>query len=423
MSNHFLRKLQLESFLSFGPDSGPVDLLPLNILIGPNGSGKSNFIEAIELLHASPTDISDAIRVGGTAAEWLWKGGERMRLLGGTAGETQSASILRPSQPAKIEAVLGSRENLPELRYRLAFTESRTRLEIVDEVVENANPHQPGARDVFFYYRYQNGHPVINVKETVQGESDQRKYVRRQLRRESLDPQQSVLSQRKDPDLYPEITRISEQFKAIQIFREWSFGRGAALRLAQPATLPGDNLLPNLINLGLVLNDLEQHQDSWLRFVELMRRFLPRFSRITTRILGGSVQIHLFESDFKTPIPATRLSDGTLRFLVLLAILLRSRNTSLICIEEPELGLHPDALSILAELLVEASIHTQILITTHSDILVSALSAHAESVLVCEHGTTGTELRRLESERLSEWLKRYSLGELWLKGELGGVRW
>jgi predicted ATPase len=66
MSNRFLQTLNLTDFLSFGPKTAEIDLCPLNVLIGPNGSGKSNFIEAVELLHAAPRNISSAIRPGGT---------------------------------------------------------------------------------------------------------------------------------------------------------------------------------------------------------------------------------------------------------------------------------------------------------------------------------------------------------------------
>ena len=396
----FLRSLKLTNFLSFGPDSHDIELTPLNVIIGPNASGKSNFIEALELIHATPTDISDAIRIGGTAGEWLWKGA-------------------LPPKPAVIETRICSNGATPELRYRLSFTEANSRLEIVDEVLETSLPIKPGALDVFFYYRYQNGHPVINVKQTVKDEETKREYVQRQLKRESLNPEQSVFSQRKDPEIYPELTRVAEQFGHIQIFREWGFGRSAALRLAQPANLPSDVLLPTIVNLGLVLNDLE-HQDSWPRFLEYMQRFLPRFKRLTTKVQGGSVQIYLHEDGLKTPIPATRLSDGTIRFLALLAVLLHPKKAPLLCIEEPELGLHPDALAIIAELLVEAKGTTQVIVTTHSDVLVSALTEEAESVLVSDYVGGGTEFRRLEAKKLECWLEQYRLGEIWRMGKLGG---
>jgi predicted ATPase len=114
------------------------------------------------------------------------------------------------------------------------------------------------------------------------------------------------------------------------------------------------------------------------------------------------------------------LSDGTIRFITLLAILLRPGVAPLICLEEPELGLHPDALTLIAKLLVEASEQTQIIVTTQSDILVSALSEHAESVVVCENLGGASRFRRLESDKLRFWMDKYKLGEIWRIGELGG---
>jgi predicted ATPase len=404
MSNQFLQKLHLKSFLSFGPDSAPAELTPLNVLIGPNAVGKSNFIEAIELLRAAPTDFSEQIRLGGSAGEWLWKGAT-------------------PPKPASIEAQLSPSGGLTpgRLRYLIAFAETRNRLEIVDEVLEETSRRKPDDDDVFFYYRFRGGHPVMYVREAGPDGSIRRP-VERRLRRESLDPQQSVLSQRKDPDAYPELTRLAEQLKLVRIFREWSFGRTAPLRRAQPADLPSDSLLPTSINLGLVLNGLE-HKDCWSHLEELMRRFLPRFKRVSTKIQGNAVQIYLHEEGLSTPVPATRLSDGTLRFLALLAILVDAESVPLICIEEPELGLHPDALAVIAELLVEAKSKTQIVVTTHSDVLVSALTEEADSVLVCDYLGNGTEFRRLEPARLKHWLEQYRLGEIWRLGKLGGNLW
>jgi predicted ATPase len=74
-------------------------------------------------------------------------------------------------------------------------------------------------------------------------------------------------------------------------------------------------------------------------------------------------------------------------------------------------------------LLRAASKRTQLFITTHSDALVDALTDSAEAIVVCEPGDNGTQLKRLEPDKLKDWLKRYSLGELWMKGEIGGARW
>ena len=128
----------------------------------------------------------------------------------------------------------------------------------------------------------------------------------------------------------------------------------------------------------------------------------------------------MHEDGLKTPIPATRLSDGTIRFLALLAVLLHPKQAPLLCIEEPELGLHPDALAIIAELLVEAKTRTQLIVTTHSDVLVSGLTEEADSILVSEHLAGGTEFRRQDPGKLEKWLQKYRLGEIWRMGRLGG---
>jgi len=139
------------------------------------------------------------------------------------------------------------------------------------------------------------------------------------------------------------------------------------------------------------------------------------------QIEGGRVQVFFHEG--RCVVPATRLSDGTLRYLCLLAILCHPEPPPLICLEEPELGLHPDVLLTVAELLVEASERCQLIVTTHSDVLVDAMTDRPESVLVCEKHNGETALQRLSAEQLKPWLEKYRLGELWARGDLGGTRW
>ena len=139
------------------------------------------------------------------------------------------------------------------------------------------------------------------------------------------------------------------------------------------------------------------------------------------QVEAGSVQVFLREGN--GPDSATRLSDGTLRYLCLLAILCNPALPNLVCIEEPELGLHPDILPSLADLLREASERCQLIVTTHSDTLVDALTETPESIVICEKENGQTKLKRLEKDELSHWLEKYRLGELWTSGELGGTRW
>ncbi len=152
-----------------------------------------------------------------------------------------------------------------------------------------------------------------------------------------------------------------------------------------------------------------------------MRKLYHGIVDVNVHIEAGSVQVFLQEGDIT--IPATRLSDGTLRYLALLAILCDPTPPPLVCLEEPELGLHPDILPGLADLLREASERCQFIVTTHSDTFVDALTDTPESIVVCEKEDGKTTLKRLDRDELSQWLERYRLGELWTSGELGGNRW
>lgn len=387
-----IRSLRLDGFLSFAPGSGPFEMRPLNVLIGPNGSGKSNLIEAFELLAATPTNLAGAVRAGGGSAEWLWKGQPEAR-------------------EAEIEVVLdrGRTPTGRDLKYRVAFAPVAGRLELLDEAIEELRPMR-GKEDVYFYYRFQRGDPVINVR-TADG------HVGRRLQREDLLPDQSVLSQRKDPEQYPEVTWVSRRFSEIQISTIWTFGRGMPARHAQRTDLPEDTLLPDSGNLALVLNHIDLAGET--RVGTLLREFIPRFERLSIRIWGGTAQLYFFERGFKAPIPATRLSDGTLRFVALLALLLSPSPPPILCIDEPELGLHPDAVALMADMLVDASQRTQLVVTTHSDSLVSALTAHGDSIVTCEHQGAGTVLNRVDPDELADWLADYALGDLWRMGVMG----
>ena len=146
----FLKSIRLDGFLSFAPDSTPIDLKPLNVLIGPNGSGKSNLIEAVELLHAAPTAFAAAIRDGGGVQEWLWKGDKLNR-------------------PATIEAVIAGPDSEPDLRYRLTFAANGQRTEVIDEVVEEARKRFDNEKDVYFFYRFQHGRPALSVRTSEGG--------------------------------------------------------------------------------------------------------------------------------------------------------------------------------------------------------------------------------------------------------------
>lgn len=385
------KSIELTNILSFGPSGAHLDLKPLNLLIGPNGSGKSNLIEAFGLLAAAPTDILGPIRDGGGVGEWLWKGA--------TAPPT-----------AKIEVLLEHTWRC--LRYGISFTTSGQRFEIEDEFLENETA-KAGETKPFFFYRIVNGYPTISSNDGG----------RRQLKREDVSPVQSVLSQRRDSEIYPEMTHTGDTFRRIKTYREWTFGRYTSARMPQKVDLPEDFLLADASNLGLVLNHLENIPETKARLIHYLRKLYDRVSGFHTRVQGGTIQVYFHEDGLREAVPATRLSDGTLRYLSLLAILCHPTPPPFICIEEPELGLHPDAISVLGELMIEASTRTQLVVTTHSEILVSAFSHSPDSVVVCRRDDDGTQFERLDGDELAGWLERYRLGELWMRGDIGGTRW
>lgn len=393
-----LRSIQLTNLLSYGSSGSSISLEPLNVLIGPNASGKSNLIEALTLLAAAPRDLLKPIREGGGITEWLWKG-------------------RGPAALATLQTI-----SADEISHSLALSAVRQRTEIVAERLESLSPEK-------LFYDFRNGTGTIQsrtfVSTTFKGKaSTSVSLSERSLSREDISIDQSVLSQRRDPDVYPELTRVADQFGSMRFFREWNFGRSGVLRRPQPVDLPDEFLLEDGSNLGLVLNDLQNRRSTKKLILDNLRLFYERVEDITTKTQGGTIQIFLHEEGLgDQPIPAYRLSDGTLHFLCLLTILLHPEPPQLICIEEPELGLHPDVLPALAKLLIDASQRTQLIVTTHSEALVSALSETPEAVVVCERGDEGTTLRRLEPEKLKEWLERYRLGELWSMGEIGGNRW
>ncbi len=380
-----IREITLRNLLSFGPQAEPLPLRGLNVLIGPNGSGKSNLIEAIALLRAAKGDLGQVTRRGGGVREWIWKGD--------------------PEGTASIEAVISNPAGASPIRHVLEFN-AREPFALQDERIEDA-----AAPDAAFYYRYQHGAPLIAPPGNGVAA----------LSPDSLERYRSILTQRRDPDHYPVFAQLLNAYEQIRIYREWTFGGKALYRSPQPADLRNRHLEEDCSNLGLVLNTLRRHPQTKQRLLDALQDFYDGITDFDLIVEGGTVQVFFTEGEFT--IPATRLSDGTLRYLCLLAVLCDPNPPPLICLEEPELGLHPDILPGLADLLVSASQRTQLIVTTHSNVLVDAMTERPEVILVCEKHAGQTHIRRLGDAKTEGWLEDYQLGELWASGQLGGTRW
>ena len=264
--------------------------------------------------------------------EWMWK------------GEPGGFGL------AKIEVELTF--ILPMLSYALAFSEFGGRFRLEDEELETGSDllDPDSLHHTVYKYRSVSQKPVI---ETVSFFDNIQQ--RSQVEMEDVRADQSILSQRRDPESYPEVTYVGRRFQNMAFFREWSFGRFSPARHPQRTDLQQDFLLEDASNLALVLNDMMNRPGLKGQLLEHMRNFYPFIDDINTTIIGGTVQIFFHEKGLVEAIPATRLSDGSLQFLCLLAVLLHPEPPNVICIEEPELGLHPDIIPEVAKLLIEAS--------------------------------------------------------------------
>lgn len=385
-----IRHLTPKNFLSFGPDNTGIELKALNLLIGPNGCGKSNLIEAISLMRSAPKELREVTRKGGGVTEWIWKGGK--------------------TTPASVDCVVTNPKSAMPLRHVLSFRSVAQAFSLEDERIENE--HSQTGQEVYFYYLYQHGYPVAVTND--QG--------RRAFAGETIEADRSILAQRRDPDTYPELAWLAQNYEQVRIYREWTFGRNAVFREPQKSDHRNDVLEEDFSNLGLFLNRLKtRFPVAKKAILNGLKDLYDGLTDFDVLVEGGTVQVFFTEGDFV--IPATRLSDGTLRYLCLLAILCDPEPPPLICIEEPELGLHPDILPKVADLLRTASERAQLIVTTHSDILVDTMTETPEAVVVCSKQHGQTIMERLNPDDLGEWLKKYRLGQLWTKGEIGGTRW
>ena len=166
-----------------------------------------------------------------------------------------------------------------------------------------------------------------------------------------------------------------------------------------------------------------KHADSYnliRRTVQLVAPFFDDFHLEPLALNEETIRLEWRHRASDAYFAASSLSDGSLRFIALATVLLQpvSLRPSVILLDEPELGLHPAAITILAALVKQVSVETQVVLSTQSSLLLDHF--RLEDVLVADRVQGATTLRRLDAGRLERWLKDYSLGQLWRKNELGG---
>ena len=388
-----IKSITPRGLLSFGPDTPPLELGMLNVLIGPNASGKSNLFDVLGLVRSIPSDLQEGVRGGGGAMSWLWNSDF--------------------SRQPYLELVV--HHGALELSHRIRLKADISELWPVEEQVHELPDtllyqSQFDSRQATIRARPRDEDPL----NSRQGELVDFGYPSQH--------NQSILAQLRSQLDYPRMTQLASVYSYIHIYGTWHFGRDAPFRRLQPADSQGYRLEEDYTNLGMVLSQMGTSPVAKRSIIEGLQELYEGFTNYEAVVNSGSVQIYFTEGERRS-IPATRLSDGTLRYLCLLAMLYNPHSLPVICIEEPELGLHPDIVAGLAKHLRAASTRMQVIVTTHSDILIDALSETPESIVVFESHDGATQMERLKRDDLSVWLEKYRLGELWTSGQIGGNRW
>ena len=394
--------IKIEGFRSF--KKVELEMPRLAVLIGPNGGGKSNFIDLLKLMaEAGDGKFSDGV---------FKRGGFHSIACGfDPSGELRIELHLKEAlQQWKTGLVPRVGEKEFDVRFKMAARNVGYAAQVTEELVRQESVVEPSlTADIV------SRGPAGAVFRAL-GESgvltDQRVGV---------SPTELVISQVKDPDKYPAASAVLEEFGGWSFYRDIDVGPDALVR--QPALLRSDiQLLTNGVNLSSVLHAIQQdHLHLWGEILEILVTAVPDFVRLTVRAEGGDGKVLLrwFERPFEaTGVSINNLSDGTLKLLCLIAILKNPNPPSLICIDEPELGLHPDWIELVAELLQDAAMRTQVIVATHSPHIVSKMKP--EQVIVAEKENGETTLERLPAKDLEKWLKDFNLAELWLSGHFGG---
>ena len=167
----------------------------------------------------------------------------------------------------------------------------------------------------------------------------------------------------------------------------------------------------------------KKHPNAYARIQKTVRLAAPFFDNFVlqpSKLNEEKILLEWRHRGSDAYFNASSLSDGSLRFIALATLLLQPEEfrPSVILLDEPELGLHPYAITLLASLLKQASHKSQIIVATQSPLLLDHFEP--EDVLVAERAAGATTLRRLDSSKLKDWLEDYSLGQLWEKNEFGG---
>lgn len=357
---------------------------PLMVLIGANGIGKSSFLDAFNLLSASASGkMNSSLSSFGGIASLLTRG---------------------KSEELSFHIDIGATES-SEFNYQLQLIARGTGYQIAREKLCQ---HETELGQQLKY--------LDSAGDMVQYFEQPKNAI---LRPDwNYEPLETALSQ------VPKIFRQQEELRRVLVsvthYHLLDVGPRAAIKLPQsmrPATLPGSDggdLVPYLYYLR------EVDSDRFESVVDSLQAAFPDFEELAfPPVAAGMLAMTWKDRKFSKPIYMNELSAGTLRFLWLVSLLQSPSLSAVTMIDEPEVSLHPEMLSLLADLMREASKRTQLLVATHSDRLIRFLDP--SEVVVMDMDDAGcANARWADSMDLDRWLSEYSLDEVWGMGCMGG---
>lgn len=358
-----INRIEIEGFRSI--KSLKLDLEDINVLIGANGSGKSNFVAAFSFLRA----ITE-----GRLAQYTRKHGGADRILHFGAKFTD------------------------QLRFKVHFKDSVNQYEIV---------LSPTTADDF----------SIDEEWAYFWNKEYTSPYGTGLRSEGAEAGISRHPQ----------TGIADYVKsALKSWRVYHFhDTGESSPMKRVAEID-DNLFlrPDGSNIAAFLYLMkEKHSDRYNMIRNVIQRMAPYFDDFVLQpreLDEDRIRLEWRHKSSDSYFDVSSLSDGTLRFICLTTLLCQPNSMlpSVVLLDEPELGLHPYAITLLGSLIKTASQEAQVILSTQSSFLLDQFDP--ENIIVAEHEEGGTTLRRLEPKAFEDWLEDYSLGQLWEKNELGG---
>lgn len=359
MTDRPLKSIEIEGYTSIR--SATVELGRLNVLVGANGAGKSNFIRALEMLGRIIEErLGFFVGLNGGAASLLHHG--------------RASSHLRlrlNAPPNAYEAVL-----VPASGDELIFE---------SELIEFHDPN---------HERPWNQMIGSGQRETRLSESSK-----------------------------PVASYVSELLRGCRVYHFHDTSRDAPVKQLVP-TADNIKLRDDAGNLAAVLLALRDGADpadraAYRRIVGTIKLVAPFFRDFVLEPeRSDRIRLRWTQNDSDAVFSADQMSDGTLRFVCLAALLLHPHPPALMVLDEPELGLHPYAIVHLAELLRRASERTQVIIATQSVTLMNQFEL--DDLIVVERSDSASRFVRPDATRLQSWLAEYSLGELWEKNLIGG---